>query len=105
MNLGRLNQRITIEQRTAGQDAAGQPAGTWQAVATVWADVRHLSGLETIKAGAESSAVKASIRIRNRSGLNAGMRVVHGGSIYNIKAVPPYVASRPFLDLVCEVAQ
>jgi head-tail adaptor len=26
----RLNRRITIKRRASGQDAAGQPLGTWQ---------------------------------------------------------------------------
>jgi SPP1 family predicted phage head-tail adaptor len=53
MRAGKLNRQITIMQPAAGQDAIGQPVTTWVGLATVWANVRHLNGVETIKAGAE----------------------------------------------------
>lgn len=69
----------------------------------VWASIRHLSGVESIKADATVSTVKASIRIRWRPGLNAGMRVVHGLRVYNVTAVMPDVGGREYVDLVAEV--
>lgn len=102
MQSGRLNRRITIQQRTATHDALGQPLETWSAVATIWADIRHPSGIETVKAAADISIVKASIRIRFRSDITADMRVAHGADIYNIKAVLPDHAGREYLDLICE---
>lgn len=103
LSAGKFNQRINIEQRSTAQDAVGQPVETWALVAAVWASVRHPSGLSAIKADGDVSVVKASIRIRYRTGLNAGMRVTHGSEIYDIKAVLP---NRPegFVDLVCELA-
>lgn len=101
---GSLNQRITLEQPSTGQDAAGQPVTGWEIVATLWASIRTLSGSETIKAGADTSVIKASIRIRQRAGITSAMRITHGSGVYQIKAVPPVVARRDFMDLVCEVA-
>lgn len=75
----------------------------WTDVASVWADIRMRSGLESIKAGAQVSVVQASIRIRYRSGLNAGLRVVHGLAAYEILAVQPDVARREYVDLICQV--
>lgn len=103
MQAGRLNRRCTLQQPGTATDEIGQPIPGWTDVATVWADIRMRSGLESIKAGAPVSVVAASIRIRYRAGINAGMRVTHGGSIYNITAVLPDVARREFLDLICEV--
>lgn len=103
MAAGRLNCRITLRQRVTGQDAIGQPVQTWADVAPVWADIRHPGGLETVKADADVSVVKASIRIRHRTGIDAGMQVVHGADIYDIKAVLPDSASKRHLDLVCEL--
>lgn len=102
---GRLNQRITIESPSASVDSLGQPVVGWQVVAMVWASIRHQSGAEAIKADAPISAVKASIRIRYRTGLDASMRVLHGATIYHIKAVLPDLARREYVDLVCEVAE
>lgn len=106
MRAGQLNRRITIERKTGGVDAIGQPLPEgWEEVVTVWAHIKHLSGSETIKAGAEVSAVRASIRIRYRTGLDAGMRVLHGETVYQIKAVLPDEARRDHVDLVCEVVK
>lgn len=102
---GKLNQRINIEQRSTSQDALGQPVETWALVAAVWANIRHVSGMETIKAGADVSSNKASIQIRQRSGINAGMRITHGSTTYNILSVPPAVTGREYLEMVCEVVE
>lgn len=96
-----LNHRINIEQRAAGVDAIGQPVESWELIAAVWSDVRHKSGLSSIKGDADVSLVQVSIRIRYSAGIDAGMRVTHDGKQYDIKAVLP-VERRKFLDLVCE---
>lgn len=103
MNAGSLNRRIRIEAPSQTQDEAGQPVDGWALVAEVWADIRLLGGLESIRAGAVTSSTQASIRIRWRTGLDAGMRVMHGGAAYNIRSVNPDWGSRQFVDLVCEV--
>ena len=103
MQAGRLNRRCTLQSPSQSVDALGQPIPGWTDVALVWASIRHLSGVEAIKADAVTSTVKASIRIRYRTGLNAGMRVVHGAQVYGIEAVMPDVGGREFVDLVAEV--
>lgn len=103
MQAGRLNRRCVLQTPSTATDEIGQPIPGWTDVATVWADIRMKSGLEAIKAGAVVSTVQASIRIRYRSDVNAGMRVVHNLVAYEIKAKLPDVSGREFLDLVCEV--
>jgi len=101
-----LNRRVTIEKKGAGTDAWGQPLpDAWELVATVWASIKNLSGLGAIKADAAVSTVKTSIRIRWRTDVTAGMRVVHGATVYRIEAVLPDVQGREWVDLVCEVTQ
>lgn len=103
MQAGRLNRRVTLQAPGTTTDELGQPIPGWTDVATVWADIRMKSGLESIKAGAPVSTVQASIRIRYRAGVNAGMRVVHNLVAYEIKAVLPDVGGREYVDLVAEV--
>lgn len=103
MKAGPLNRLVTIQQPGTTQDEAGQPIPGWTTLATVWANIRHLSGVETIKADAPTSVVKASIRIRRRTDVTAAMRVVHGSTTYEIKAVLPDEESRERVDLACEV--
>lgn len=102
MQAGHLTEQIMIEQRVEGYDEVGQPIEGWAPYLSAWADIRHLSGLESIKAGAEVAQVNTSIRIRRRPGRNVkpAMRVIHDGTIYNIKAVLPNRRAA-YLDLVC----
>ena len=103
MQAGRLNRRCVLQTPGTVQDELGQPIPGWTDVVTVWGDIRLKSGLESIKAGSPVSTVQASIRIRYRAGINAGMRIVHNLTAYNITAVLPDVGGREFVDLVAEV--
>lgn len=99
MQAGQLRDRITIQRKTAGTDAWGAPLPeAWADYASVWSNIRFLSGTESIKAGADTSIVKASIRIRWREDITAGMRVVHGGQAFDIEAVL-YGQRREYVDL------
>lgn len=103
MQAGRLNRRCTLQAPGTAEDELGQPIPGWTDVATVWGDIRLKSGLESIKAGAPVSVVQASIRVRYRAGITAGMRLTHNLQAFNIVAVMPDVGGREYVDLVCEV--
>jgi SPP1 family predicted phage head-tail adaptor len=103
MKAGSLNRRVTIEAQSSTTDALGQPVDTWTNHAVVWADVRLKSGLQALKADADVSVVQASIRIRYRADIHAGMRVSQGSTVYEILAVLPDVSGRQYTDLVCQV--
>ncbi|MDT0137716.1 phage head closure protein [Acidovorax sp. PRC11] len=108
MRAGDLNRRITIQRRGAATDAWGSPvpgSENWVEVAEAWASIKTLSGLGAIKADAQASTVKASIRVRWRTDVAAGMRVLHGGTVYDVQAVLPDAAGREHVDLVCEVGR
>lgn len=105
MQAGQLDTPITIQRKTGGTDAWGAPLPeAWEDYATVWANVRHLSGTESIKAGADVSVVRASIRIRWRQDVTAGMRVVACAAVYDIEAVLPG-QRREWLDLQAKQVQ
>ena len=59
--------------------------------------------MEAIKAGAETAAVKASIRVRRRPALTTAMRVHYADTVYEIKAVLPDVERKEYVDQTCEV--
>ena len=103
MQAGRLNSKITIQRKTAAADAWGTPEPQgWEDHAKVWSNVRHQSGSESIRAGADVSIVRASVRIRWRTGIDAGMRVLYQGQAFDIEAVLPG-GNRQHLDLVCRL--
>lgn len=100
MSAGQLRHRVDLQSRVDTVDALGQPSITWQSVAFLWGDVRYLTGLSAIKAGADTSASKVSIRLRHGA-FNAGQRVVYGDEVFNIEAVLPD-GKKQYIDLVCE---
>lgn len=103
MRGGDLRSFVTIQHQVGGQDDIGQPVTTWAPLASVWARIDNMSGMQTIKAGAETSIVKTAIRIRRRSDVTAGMQVVYGTATYLVKAVLPDEQTRQYTDLACEV--
>ena len=104
MGAGKLNHRITLSGLSSGTDELGQPLQAWVDFATVWADVRFVSGIETIKAGREISTSRASVRIRRRSGVDVSMRARIGSVDYEIIDIILDI-KRVYMTLLCEVVK
>lgn len=99
--------QIRIQHRTGGVNEWEEPIPAGWADLTarpIWARVTHQSGHEAIKAGVDTSTVRANVRIRWRAGVDAGMRVVYAGKFYDIEAVLPG-STRQHLDLTCKLVQ
>lgn len=106
---GLLNREITIEQRSSARDAAGQESTQWDAIdAPTWAWFKAPSGAsaaaERIAGDREISTSTYSVRIRYRTDVTAGMRIVEtidgDDVVYDIKQVIVDIAGREFVDLV-----
>lgn len=103
MKAGLLNSRIVIRHKVKGEDESGATVYSWQPLVALWADVRHLSGSETLRADAVQNTVRASVRIRFNPRIRADMQLqTAGGALYDIRAVLPDLRGRAFMDLVCE---
>lgn len=101
-----LRHKVSIQSPgEPSSDSEGNVVKSWVTICQPYADIRHSSGLESVRSDSVTSTVKASIRIRYRDGITAGMRVVHGTLVYNINAVLPDLQQRLYVDLVCEVIQ
>ena len=101
MKAGQLRSLVEIQSLSQTVDEIGQPSTTWLTTATAYADIRYLSGLSAIKAGADVSLSKVSIRLRYRS-INSGQRILSGGVVYAINAVL-LDQNRVYVDCVCQV--
>jgi len=97
---GQLRTLITLQAPTSETDSIGQPLTGWTNVADVYADIRHQSGMSAIKATADVSVNRVSIRIRYRV-VTPDMRVLQGATVFAIQAVLPD-SKRVFVDLVCQ---
>jgi SPP1 family predicted phage head-tail adaptor len=100
-----LRHFVTINAPATGDDAAGQPNIGMVEFDRVWADIANSGGLETIKAGAVTSTVKVSIRMRYRTDINASMEIVYGDDTYKVLAILPDLRKKRHVDLVCELTK
>lgn len=105
MDPGKLNTPFVLKKRGGGRSPSGQPLPNDCVVEAprVWGDVVHQSGTEAIQAGAVTSTVQCSVRIRKRPGITSGMRLEHGGTVYDILAVLPQKGNPAYLLLPCKV--
>lgn len=82
MRTGDLDTRIRIERRVAASDQDVLSAGseTWEAVATIWAQVQDVlpSRGERLADGLNIASRPARIRMRYRRDIDPGMRIVIG---------------------------
>ncbi|QHI99361.1 phage head closure protein [Xylophilus rhododendri] len=97
------NHRITLQRRGGARDAANQPTNDWGTHRQAWASIRHVSGLQSIKADTPTSVVACSVRIGWCTDVTDAMRVrLRDGTVYAIQAVMPDLQARQFVDLVCQ---
>lgn len=85
ISAGRLRHRIDIQSKQQTQNpVTGEITEAWVAVwKSVPAAIEPLSAREFIAAQAVQSQIVARITIRHRDGLDASMRILHKGKVYN----------------------
>lgn len=100
--IGSLRQRLLLEQpiRSAGEGGAAHVI--WQPVATLWAEIRPLTGKEIFRADAFYGVSVYEIRTRFREDIGPEMRFVSGQRIFDIRAVHNKDGKRRFLTCICE---
>jgi SPP1 family predicted phage head-tail adaptor len=87
MDIGKLNKRITIEQPSTAQDAAGGLSPTWSTFAQVWGAVEPLAGYKLFAAQQADAGVTGTVRIRYLAGVLPNMRVNYNGRYLYIKSI------------------
>lgn len=100
-----FNDRITIQKPPAMTGTLHQQNPSWLDLGVFWANVRHLGGLETLRANSEVSVLRASVRMWYRPEVDSTMRLVHNGVTYGISSPPLRNPDRRFMDLVCEAVK
>lgn len=100
MQIGRLNRRVTIQQKLVTRDSYGGESITWTDVATVWAAVLPLRGREYVALRDAGAELTTRFVIRHRSSVTPAMRIVHGDAIYDIVEVIDSEDGHRFLELM-----
>ncbi len=102
IGMGALRHRIRIESSTIEQSDSGAEDRTWAELATVWADVRPLSGREYLEGRRLETMVDTKIRIRFRSDIMPGHRVIWDGKTLDIVSVIEQAGDRREIHLMCK---
>lgn len=102
---GDLREQVEIQQQIETPDGAGGRAVSWLTVATVWAQVRAVSGREQIEAGALSNVQAWRVRIRWRSGIGITNRLVYRGTYLNVRSASDPDQRRQWLDILADSGQ
>lgn len=100
MQAGKLDQRVTIQQRSVVADAVGHDTITWVDVATVWAQCQPVRGREFFAAAQVQQEQTVKVRIRYRSDVTPLHRLVWQGRAHDITGVVP-VGRKDMLELMC----
>jgi SPP1 family predicted phage head-tail adaptor len=98
--IGELNQRVRILAQTLTPDGGGGYSGSWNVIATLWADVEPRAGSNVFAADALQSRVEHRVTIRRNAAVSVGMRVMAGTQTLSIHAMLD--DGSPLVTLLCE---
>ena len=102
-NPGKLDRRITIQQRTVSGNAYSEPIETWTTLATVWAGVEYpITGSdEETSDNLNVARQRAIFTIRYIDSVDFISRILYGTEIYDIERISE-VGRRQYLKLTAE---
>ncbi|MEQ1976815.1 phage head closure protein [Xenorhabdus sp. SGI240] len=101
MRAGALRHQITIQGTRSRQTDSGGIVKERYTVATVWAEVKFISGRELVASKAVLSESIARFWIRYRPDISTTMEIVFKGKTYAIQAVMPD-NKLTLLELLCK---
>jgi SPP1 family predicted phage head-tail adaptor len=101
MNIGTLNERLTLEEPIRTPDGGGGAILAWQTVAELWAHVRPISGEERLRHDQLAARLTHEVWLRWRAGVTPAMRFRQDARIYEIVAVLE-ARRRVYLQCLCE---
>jgi len=95
MKYRELKKVISIQEQSSVSDNMGGATVTWVDIITgtstdtsIWAAIWPVSAKQKIEGMQEQGVITHRIRIRYRTGVDAGMRVKYGSKIFNIASPP-----------------
>lgn len=97
-----MRRRLALQAPVLLPDDAGGHSTSFATVASLWAELRWLSGDERWRADRPEQAGRYEITIRWRAGIDAGMRFSGTGRTFGILAVGDPVGNRTRLVCLCE---
>lgn len=87
MQIGRLRNRVTIQQLTTANDGQGGRTKTFATLANVWARFEPWKGNENVTSGQQSSELLTRVTIRYRDDVKPKQRIVFGARTLEIVTI------------------
>ena len=84
-DVGRLRQRIELQEYVTTSDGQGGTTATWQELDTVWADIKPVGGSERYEIESLKGNITHTVRLRHYSGITNENRFIFNGKAYYIK--------------------
>lgn len=105
MRAGRMRHQVVLQSPTGSRDSVGERTTTWTDVATVWANIRPLTGREQFLASQREASTSHIVEIRystDVSTIDASWRVKYGTRLLVLDGDPINVEERGIqLNLPC----
>ncbi|SFT04108.1 phage head closure protein [Marininema halotolerans] len=98
----KLNRRVKLMKFEKLVDGSGNPVEDWVLFMEVWAGVEPIRGREYFAAAAVQSETMIRVRIRYRSGVNAGFRVHYDDRVLDVVGVIDPYDKHQELELMCK---
>jgi SPP1 family predicted phage head-tail adaptor len=106
MNSQDYDQRITLQVPSMTKSLAGGFKQEWVDLVTVWAsriDFPEVEKSQTKQAGGVGQAGRTEFRINFRTGVDAGMRLIHKGQVFDVAHVNDTRQRHQQLVLTCQI--
>ena len=106
MKIGRLQQRIELQQRSSTLDDYGQQIPTWATLATVWANINPLGGGEKMRAMVVESKLTHIVTVRYDSRFMPpttvdAWRIKFGTRLFNIISARNIDEENKYIEFQC----
>lgn len=103
---GKLRHRITFQRFDGQRDEYGDPLKSedehWNDVASMWAEVKPMSGREFYAAEQSQSEVTHKVSCRYRAGLTTAMRIKYGSRLFEIISIIDWEERHESLLIMCK---
>lgn len=95
-----MDRLVALQSQAQGVAANGERTGSWSTYASVWAEMREISGREVIASGTDQAQKQVIFFIRYRSDVTERHRMSYDGDFYDIENIRE-IGRRAGLELRC----
>lgn len=103
MRVGKMRERIQLQSVTLSRDGSGGATETWTTYATVWAEVRPMSGRERQNAERIEGMADYVFVIRKRDDVTEKHRILWEGRYFNIRFPKQRDSHSAYLEIEAEM--